>query len=63
MMTPWQVQVDGSGNVFVGDSSTGAAGGTVVVDKFVASATGNVSPSETITTSATYAATTGLAIH
>ncbi|HUD21682.1 MAG TPA: hypothetical protein VMQ60_02460 [Acidobacteriaceae bacterium] len=63
MMTPWQVQVDGSGNVFVGDSSNGAVGGTAVVYKFAASATGNVSPSETITTSATYAATTGLAIH
>jgi hypothetical protein len=62
-MSPWQVQVDSSGNIFVGDSSTGAAGGTILVDKFAASATGNVAPSSTITTSATYAATTGLAIH
>jgi hypothetical protein len=63
LKTPWQVQVDGAGNIFVGDSSNGAVGGTAVVYKFAASASGNVAPSATITTSATYNATTGLAIH
>jgi len=63
LKTPWQVQVDGSGNIFVGDSSNGAVGGTAVVYEFAASATGNVSPTATFTTSAIYNATTGLAIH
>ena len=63
LKTPWQVQVDGSGNIFVGDSSNGAVGGTAVVYKFAASATGNVAPSATLTTAAIYNATTGLAIH
>ncbi|MGP8259499.1 MAG: hypothetical protein ACLQM6_06040 [Acidobacteriaceae bacterium] len=63
LQSPWQVQVDGAGNIYVGDSSNGSVGGTAVVYKFASSASGNVSPSATITTSATYNATTGLAIH
>ena len=63
LVNPWQVQVDGSGNIFVGDSTTGAAGGTVMVYKFASTASGNVSPSLMTTTTATYAATTGMAIH
>ena len=63
LKTPWQVQVDGTGNVYVGDSSNGAVGGTAVVYKFAATASGNVAPSATFTTSAIANATTGLAIH
>ena len=63
LINPWQVQVDGAGNVFVGDSTTGSVGGTDVVYEFASTATGNVSPTATITTSATYAVSTGMAIH
>jgi hypothetical protein len=63
LKNPWQVKVDGSGNIFVGDTATGAVGGSVVMYKFDSSASGNASPTTTTTTTATYAATTGMAIH
>ncbi len=63
LKSPGAVQVDGAGNIFVGDSSTGAIGGMVIVDKFASSATGNVAPTTAVTTSQTVASTSGLAVH
>jgi hypothetical protein len=63
LVNPWQVQVDGAGNVFVADSTTGASGGTVVVSQFASTASGNIGPASRVTTSATYAATSAMTIH
>jgi len=63
LVSPWQVQVDSAGSIFVGDSNTGSTGGTVILRKFAAAATGNIAPSLTISTALTFAATTAMAIH
>jgi hypothetical protein len=63
LVSPWGVQVDGVGNIYVGDSTTGVAGGNVILDEFAASASGNVAPVQKVTTAAKYATTSALAIH
>ena len=63
LIAPWQIQVDGAGNIYVGDSASGATGSMVMLYQFAATASGNTAPSNTIATSATYASTTAMAIH
>jgi len=63
LVNPWQVQLDGSGDIFVGDTATGAPGGAVMLYKFASTASGNVGPAVAISTTATYATTTAMAVH